>query len=95
MSNKYEEGGEILCFARNAERRIQMKLFFCAGCGAEQPKIAVPQGQPVYQQPVKAPRKPMPMRAKIAIVAVAALIVLVTAGSLILSSLASPKRQAE
>ena len=26
LSNKYEKGGEILCFARNAERSILMKI---------------------------------------------------------------------
>lgn len=102
------------CGTQNPDEAV-----FCAGCGAELPKINVPQGQPnvqaspqgipnqpvpegqpvyqqpVYQQPVKVPRKPMPMGAKIAIIAVAALIVLVTAGSLILSSLTSPKHQVE
>ena len=97
------------CGTQNPDEAV-----FCAGCGAELPKINVPQGQPnvqaspqgipnqqvpegqpVYQQPVKTPRKPMPMGAKIAIIAIVAVAILGTAGFMILRSLASPKRIVE
>ena len=97
------------CGTQNPDEAV-----FCAGCGAELPKINVPQGQPnvqaspqgipnqqvpegqpVYQQPVRTPRKPMPMGAKIAIIAIVAVAILGTAGFMILRSLASPKRIVE
>lgn len=61
---------------------------------AGQYQQGVPQ-QPVYQKPPKQPRKPMPKGAKIAIIAAIAVVILGTAGFMLLKSLASPKRMVE